>query len=454
MGAPAQAQSIPSDFDAPRYTIAQLDTAWVEVWGTNFSGVLALPELRFTAFETPSDPLPPPDHGGDFPLPPTVGESASTAQPARPASERLVIATSDRATLLQRRAMADIYLSKLQFFAPTDDITAESLRALALREYIARSESFAINALFALEAVDPRVKCPLLVRLQDLGGDQGARFVLSFDRLRGLFAQLPPSVTALEAGRKALSERLRAHSASAACAFSVPEGRAETLAKLRLRIQSQIEAAVREKIRETQLLMRHEARDFARMANEMSVSIPSRLVDELLADVASTKAVLVLARDDRFGLKPALEALDEAKGFSDLLSTGNDAAVQEGAELREEFQRKIDQVLGKFGALSTQRQLVAQKEAGLAVAEKVVDDCAPLAVDGGLVKPAFGPLKPDATAIAAARGAVTGPFRACLQALLNYVDRLREQEERSKDIASFARQLNDLSKVYLWELKR
>ncbi|WP_292321653.1 hypothetical protein, partial [Mesorhizobium sp.] len=216
------------------------------------------------------------------------------------------------------------------------------------------------------------------------------------------------------------------------CSAKPVRGRAETTNLIETRVRGQIVKAVRTKVDDTLNLMNAASTQFQSLVNEMDVPIKSAEVMELERVLGNAQANMVLVKDDQLKAAETIATLRAV----DLSTLNQPDSLKEFEDGKARMAQIVGQIEGVMTALSGLAHVVDDPAitaelsscAGLAGAYSALD----LTLDTGTLT-----------------AKINGPYEDCLNHARAVVARFQNPSLSKAQMAELARQVRQISEVFL-----
>ena len=337
LSAPVAAQNAVLD---RAYGINKLDGFWRATLGSEAPDTAA-----FAMFETAAAvPEPVREPAVDFGVPiigEVVGETApgTGGQGARLAFPVIPLREEEAGPLMRRLAWAELYLTRVGYYAEDQEDPSEMVAALAARQKAAALEAYLITARLYFAAPDLTEKCTRLTRMAALE-DSALDTSVEVTPAEGWAVLEPLRVAAAERlGGSALSDLV--------CAFEPVRGRAETVRLIEVRVRERIAL----KVEDSLTLLNAAAEEFQSLVNAMDVEILTAEILELERVFGNAAANIRLVQNDQLKAEETISEL-EAVDLSALNQPGEMSEYQAAQGQMAAMVALMDRVLTELAALA------------------------------------------------------------------------------------------------------
>lgn len=341
LSAPVAAQNAVLD---RAYGINKLDGFWRATLGSEAPDTAA-----FVMFETAAAvPEPVREPAVDFGVPiigEVVGETApgTGGQGARLAFPVIPLREEEAGPLMRRLAWAELYLTRVGYYAEDQEDPSEMVAALAARQKAAALEAYLITARLYFAAPDLTEKCTRLTRMAALE-DSALDTSVEVTPAEGWAVLEPLRVAAAERlGGSALSDLV--------CAFEPVRGRAETVRLIEVRVRERIALEARAKVEDSLTLLNAAAEEFQSLVNAMDVEILTAEILELERVFGNAAANIRLVQNDQLKAEETISEL-EAVDLSALNQPGEMSEYQAAQGQMAAMVALMDRVLTELAALA------------------------------------------------------------------------------------------------------
>ena len=327
LSAPVEAQNAVLD---RAYGINKLDGFWRATLGREAPDTAA-----FAMFETAAAvPEPVREPAVDFGVPiigEVVGETApgTGGQGARLAFPVIPLREEEAGPLMRRLAWAELYLTRVGYYAEDQEDPSEMVAALAARQKAAALEAYLITARLYFAAPDLTEKCTRLTRMAALED-----------------SALDTGVEVTPAEGWAVLEPLRA--------AEPVRGRAETVRLIEVQVRERIALEARAKVEDSLTLLNAAAEEFQSLVNAMDVEILTAEILELERVFGNAAANIRLVQNDQLKAEETISEL-EAVDLSALNQPGEMSEYQAAQGQMAAMVALMDGVLTELAALAELR---------------------------------------------------------------------------------------------------